>query len=112
MIEVVTPWMGHPELIEGYEAAMQGARCIIIDQASDPETARALDAMVERLGNGSLVIHNETNRHFAAANNQGLAAAAGDVVCFVNNDVYGTGTPPNVWLGQIARDVKPGGLYG
>lgn len=112
-IEIVTPWLNHPELIAGYEAAVLGARAIIINNASDPDTTRALCAMVERLGNRSTIIHNDEPRGFAASNNQGLALCTGDLIVFLNNDVIGTpGGHPARWLEAVARDVRPGGLYG
>src|SRR5690348_8781773 len=46
-IAVITPWLNHPELVPAYEAAVTGARAIIVDQASDADTAAALAAMVE-----------------------------------------------------------------
>lgn len=113
MIDIVTPWLHHPELIPAYEAACQGARVIVINQASDPETTAALSAMVDRLGNRSTIIHNEANRYYAAANNQGLAACTQDIVVFLNNDILGaSGREPQRWVAQVARDVRPGGLYG
>jgi GT2 family glycosyltransferase len=112
MIEVITPWLGHPELIAEYQAAMRGARCIIVNQASDPETTRALCEMVERLGNRSTIIHNDQNTYYAAGNNQGLAQATGDIVVFANNDVRGaSGGALNRWVEQVTLDVRPGALY-
>lgn len=112
-IDIVTPWLNHPELIPAYEAACLGARVIVVNQASDAETTTALCEMVERLGNRSTVIHNDVNRYYAAANNQGLAQTTGDIVVFLNNDVTGLpGGNPARWLAQVAADVRPGGLYG
>ena len=114
-ISIVTPWLGHIELAPAYEAAVTGAQVVIVDNASDPETAAALDAMVERLSNGSVVLHNETNRYFTAANNQGydiavteMEAATDDVVMFVNSDIVAA----EGWLEQVEREVVDGALYG
>jgi len=112
-IEIVTPWLNHAELIPAYEAACRGARVIVVNQASDAATTAELGAMVTRLGNRSTIIHNAENRYYAAANNQGLAACTDDIVVFLNNDIFGRpGGDPARWLGQVARDVRPGGLYG
>lgn len=112
MISIVVLTMNQPTLLPALEAAVAGAQVVVVDQASAPETAALLDAMVARLGNGSLVIHNEVNSCFAAGCNTGLAAATGDITVFLNDDVVGTGTPPSSWLDRVAVDVKPGGLYG
>lgn len=111
MISIVTPWLNHVELRPAYETAVRGARVVIVNQASDEETTEALCDMVDRLGNGSTIIHNLDNLHYAAGNNQGLALVDTDVVCFLNNDVFSPDGTAG-WLEQVARDVKPGGLYG
>lgn len=111
-IAIVTPWLDHPELIPAYEAAVAGARVIVVNQASERETTGALCAMIERLGRRSAIIMNETNTYFARANNQGFSSVEEEVVVFLNNDVVGTGDPPNRWLAQLVADVQPGGLYG
>lgn len=111
-ISIVTPWLNQPQLIPAYEAAVAGAEVIVVDQASDTETAAALDAMCERLGNGSRVIHSVVNLRFAAGNNAGLAVATGEIVCFLNNDVYGDHRRPNHWLTFVERDTPARALSG
>lgn len=104
MISVVTAWYNHSELIPAYERAVKGAQVIIVDNASDGITSDALRGMVERLG--GIYIRNDSNAGFAAANNQGLAQATGEIVVFLNNDVE----PWGDWLAIIAQ-LKRGGLY-
>lgn len=115
-VDIITPWLNQPQLIPAYEAAVAGARVIVLDQASDPDTAAALDAMVARLGNGSRVIHNATNRYYAAANNQGLERARDGVVVFLNNDVFGAECgEPNRWLSYVTDPqvgIPPGMIAG
>ena len=106
MISIVTPWLDHSELCKMYERGVKGAQVIIIDNGSDLLQAELIEHMVGRL-NG-IYIRNETNRLFAPANNQGLQAATGEIVLFLNNDVE---LRPG-FLAQVERDVKPGGLYG
>ena len=106
MISVITPWHNCPELIPDYEAAVYGAQVIIIDNASDGDTRAKLLEMVARLANGSLYIRNETNAKYARANNQGLEAATGDIVVFLNSDIRAHGD----WL-QIVAGCKRGGLH-
>lgn len=102
-ISIVTPWLDHPELIPEYAAAVAGAeQVIIVDNASRAETAGQL----ERLA--TTYLRNESNRYFAPANNQGLAAATGDIVLFLNNDI----SAPAGWLDRVRREVQPGVLYG
>jgi glycosyltransferase involved in cell wall biosynthesis len=69
------PWLNHPELITTYEAAVQGAQVIIVDNGSDEASAKAIREMVERLK--GIYIRNAANKGYAAANNQGLEAATG-----------------------------------
>lgn len=106
MISIITPWLDASELRSVYERSCTGAEVIVIDNGSSPHHANAIKAMVNRL-NGRY-IRNEKNQRFAAANNQGLAVATGNIVIFMNNDVE---CQPG-WLAQVERDVKPGGLYG
>jgi len=65
---------------------------IVVDNGSAPETRDYLSRTEAR------VIRNEDNRGCAAAWNQGVAAARGDHVCLVNNDVE----VPAGWLDRLA----------
>jgi GT2 family glycosyltransferase len=107
-ISIVTPWLDHPELIPDYENAVRapGVEVIVVDNASGPENAGQLVALTERLGGRYL--RNSANHWFSAASNQGLAAANGDVIVFLNNDVCGG---PG-WLEAVENDVTPGTLCG
>ncbi len=93
------------DLLQDYDACTQGAQLIIIDNGSDEPTAEALRTLPKERG---IVIRNETNVGFAAANNQGYARAEGDIIVFLNSDVAGD----SVWLKFVADDVKDGYLYG
>lgn len=107
-ISIITPWLDHPEFIPDYERAVgaPGVEAIVIDNGSAAANATALADMVGRVG--GKYIRNEKNRWFAAANNQGLAAAAGETIVFLNNDISADPT----WIDAIRRDVKQGALYG
>lgn len=106
MISIITPFHNCPELLPDYEKAVQGAQVIAIDNASDPDTASKLEAMVNRLGNGSKYVRNEENVKFSKANNQGLALADGEIVVFMNSDIQATGD----WL-RLAQNAKKGAFY-
>lgn len=106
MISIITPFHGCPELIPDYEAAVYGAQVIVIDNASDADTSDKLRGMVQRLGHDSVYLRNETNAKYAHANNQGLAAASGDIVVFLNSDVRAHGD----WLNAVIT-CKRGSLY-
>lgn len=106
MISIVTPFHNCPELIPDYEKAVQGAQVIAIDNASDPVTSEQLEAMVSRLGNGSIYVRNEENIKFSKANNQGLAVADGEIVVFLNSDIQATGN----WLDRV-QNAKKGAFY-
>jgi glycosyltransferase involved in cell wall biosynthesis len=115
LIAIVTPWLDHPEFAADYEAAVGGMACgvqvVVVDNGSTAENAAVLRAMVGRLG--GVYVRNDSNRWFAAANNQGLAAATGEVVVFLNNDIALPDPAAGpVWLERVRRDVAAGGMYG
>lgn len=83
MISIVTPWKDHPELVADYERATFGAERIIVTTHDAPFS-------------------------FAWACNFGLTQTTGDIVMMLNNDI----TADPGWLDAVARDVKPGALYG
>jgi len=69
---------------------------IVVDNASSDGTRDYLCSLVARNANVR-AIFNETNCGFAKANNQGLAAAAGEVFVLLNNDTI---VPPG-WLPRL-----------
>jgi GT2 family glycosyltransferase len=71
-----------------------GAELIVVENASGDDTP----ARVRARAPGARVIENATNRGFAAAANQGLAASRGTYVLFLNPDTV-------VHEGTIARAV-------
>ena len=106
-ISIITPWLNNSQLVRTYEPSVKGAEVIIVDNGSEPAHAAMLAGMVRRLG--GVLIRNEDNRGFAAANNQGLAQATGDIIVFLNNDIE---APAPAWLEQVERDVEVGVLAG
>jgi GT2 family glycosyltransferase len=77
---------------------------IVVDNGSQDGTRAYLDELSRR--NPQVrVIPNDANRGFAAANNQGLAAAAGDVLVLLNNDTI---VPPG-WLGGMIGHLRDEG---
>jgi GT2 family glycosyltransferase len=64
---------------------------IVVDNASEPETAAYLRAT------GARVIRNEENRGCAGAWNQGIAGARGELLCLVNSDIE----VPARWLERL-----------
>ncbi len=107
-LSVIVPFSGSTaHLITDLSTAVQGAdEVIIIDNASDDQTAAALREVEQYPG--GVYIRNETNLGFAAANNQGYARATGDIVMFLNSDIIGA----QGWLGVVKHDIKAGALYG
>lgn len=107
-ISIITPWLDHPEFIADYERAVfaPGIEVIIVDNGSASAPAAAILEMVGRLGGKYL--RNEENRWFSAANNQGLAAATGRIVLFMNNDI----SAESGWLERVRAEVGPDGLFG
>jgi len=73
---------------------------IVVDNGSMDGTPEYLRELVRRHSNVR-VLFNDTNRGFAAGNNQGLALATGDVVVLLNNDTI---VPPG-WLGRLTKHL-------
>ena len=72
---------------------------IVVDNASDDGTREYLREVAGRNPHVR-VAFNEENRGFAAANNQGLALARGNVLVLLNNDVL---APPGWLAGLVAH---------
>ena len=102
---MVTPFLNGLDLLPDYEAGTLGAQLVLIDNGSDAPTAEALRSLPPERG---VVIRNEKNIGFAAANNQGYAKSTGDIVVFLNSDIAGDPS----WLKLVADDVRDGALYG
>ena len=74
---------------------------IVVDNASTDGTPEYLEKAAR--GNDRLrVILNDSNRGFAAANNQGLQQARGDVLVLLNND---TVVPPGL-IGRMVHHLR------
>jgi GT2 family glycosyltransferase len=73
---------------------------IVVDNASSDGTPAYLEGLCHRHPTVR-VLTNQRNRGFAAANNQGLAAARGSTLVLLNNDTI---VPPG-WLGRLCRHL-------
>jgi GT2 family glycosyltransferase len=73
---------------------------IVVDNGSGEELLSYLDDLTDRFP-FIRVVRNETNRGFAAANNQGLAQATGDRFVLLNNDTI----VPVGWLTRLIRHL-------
>ncbi len=73
---------------------------IVVDNGSGTELCSYLDQLRDRFP-FIRVVRNETNRGFAAANNQGLALATGDRFVLLNNDTI----VPHGWLTRLIRHL-------
>jgi len=99
-ISIITPWWNHPELEDGYMAAVTVRRptdaLLIVDNASTEWAPPA-------------AIRLDENQGFSPANNIGLRVAETDAVLFLNNDVLATSPD---WLEKIRDALEPGVLVG
>jgi Uncharacterized protein conserved in bacteria len=82
---------------------------IVVDNASADDTPAYLRAW-EAAGGNRHVILNPDNRGFAAANNQGLAAATGEYLVMLNNDTHVTPGWVATLVGHLQRTPTLGVL--
>ena len=73
---------------------------IVVDNGSGAELLSYLNRLTDLFPSIRLV-RNESNRGFAAANNQGLALATGDRFVLLNNDTI----VPQGWLTRLVRHL-------
>jgi GT2 family glycosyltransferase len=74
---------------------------IVVDNASTDGTPEMLEEYA-RTHDNVRVILNHANLGFAAANNQGIRAATGDVLVLLNNDTV----PARGWLPRMLRHLE------
>lgn len=74
---------------------------IVVDNASSDGTPAFLRALASEHESVRIIL-NDTNRGFAAANNQGLAIATGDVLVLLNNDTV----VPRGWLSGLLAHLE------
>jgi GT2 family glycosyltransferase len=75
---------------------------LIVDNGSRDGTVEFLRALAERHHRTVHVIFNEGNVGFAAANNQALRQASGELIVLLNNDTI---VPPG-WLATLGRHLE------
>ena len=88
LASIVVPWWDHSELLELWEQNLKylpDTEIIFIDNGSAPKGKTALEEFCRR--QKIKLLRNETNRGFAAANNQGAKVATGEYIIHLNNDV-------------------------
>lgn len=78
-----------------------GFEMVIVDNASTDGTREYLREL-EAARPEARVIFNDSNRGFAAANNQGLAAARAPLLVLLNNDTL----VADGWLARLARHLE------
>ena len=83
------------------DAAAPAFEVIVVDNASTDGTRRYLSVLAARNRNVKLIL-NETNRGFAAANNQGLSESGGEILVMMNNDTIVT---PG-WLAALSTHAS------
>ncbi len=81
--------------------AYQDLELIVVDNGSTDGSAEFVESF--KLPFPARVIRNDTNRSFAEANNQALAIASGEFLCFLNNDVDPI---TDDWLGYMVESLQ------
>ena len=88
-------------------SAYPALEVIVVDNASSDGSNDYLRKWVESGPNRQLILNND-NRGFAAANNQGLAAARGEYLVLLNNDTHVTPGWLGSLIGHLRRDQSIG----
>jgi GT2 family glycosyltransferase len=109
LIALLCNWWNHPELLDDFCDAVAG-ECwddlLVMDNASEPETARLLAQRIPALG--GRVIHRTTNSQLAATA-ESVEKTTADTLVFVNSDVRRVRAG---WLSRLAEGVRPGVVCG
>ena len=108
MVSIILVSFNVPEVtIACIESIKSNVGCpveiIVVDNASSQQTIDALEAM-----DGISLIKNSKNLGFPAACNEGLAAAKGDYVWFLNNDTIIPHGSLELMLSVLDSDEKIG----
>ncbi|MDO7898334.1 glycosyltransferase [Pseudomonas citrulli] len=74
---------------------------VVVDNGSDDGTRDYLEHLRQHAPWVKIIL-NDQNRGFAAANNQGLRAADGDILLLLNNDTV----VPRGWLDPLVRHLR------
>jgi GT2 family glycosyltransferase len=101
-ISIITPVLDHPEFIEGYKRAVQGANeVVLVDTGSTVENREAWASV------GRVIDYLHEGHNYGHWCNAGFLHATGDIVIFLNNDVAPTGD----WLQEV-QSIEDGAIYG
>jgi GT2 family glycosyltransferase/glycosyltransferase involved in cell wall biosynthesis len=77
------------------------AEVFVVDNASKDETPQFLDCIRDTYPALTIILNDE-NRGFAAANNQALRLASGEILILLNNDTV----TPRGWIAGLARHLR------
>lgn len=88
---IILNYFNPPLTVKSVDALLKAAsetkipvEVIVVDNSA-PTTAKELRLL---LPSEAVIIENEENRGFAAANNQGIKQAGGEVILIMNNDLF------------------------
>lgn len=87
-ISIVVPWWDHTDLLNIWKNNLKHLgknEVIFVDNGSQKNGKLGLEDFCNK--HKVKLIRNEENRGFSAANNQGLEAATGEYILYLNNDV-------------------------
>jgi GT2 family glycosyltransferase len=115
LLSIVMPvWTGGEITKQALQAILgqthRPLEIIIIDNGSDPEARAAINDFLCLHPAIAKVIHNETNRGYPAACNQGLQTSQGRYVVVMNNDVLVTPYWASRMMAAFSLDAGIGGV--
>lgn len=115
---VIIPTFARPALLEKCLLSLFGQtqlpdECILVTIENDTETKDAIKRVAQANGQDARIkIITVTERNIVRAENEGLKAAHGEIVCFIDDDA----TAPDNWIKDIvshfAADPLIGGVGG
>ncbi|HKJ23664.1 MAG TPA: glycosyltransferase [Myxococcota bacterium] len=108
-VAILCNWWNHPELLDGFCAAVAGEawdELVVVDNASDPDASAQLERRIGELG--GCILRRESNSQLGGVRDA-VAATCSETLILLNNDVR---PKRSGWVARMAARVEPGVLCG
>ncbi len=111
LVSVIVPWWDHTELLKNWKKNIEhldNCEIIFVDNGSQTQGKLELEYFCNK--HKVKLIRNEENRGFSAANNQGLEAATGEYILYLNNDIEILKFPAQLFCNLAANGISGPGF--